>query len=72
VRSDIGSCCWPLRTVEGSGSIARPCPLRRRNPRFTEPSGLMLPRGSGVPAGGDTPSDSGDPMELFAISIPDA
>lgn len=41
-----------------------------RNPKFTDPSEFMLPRGAS--AGGEGLSDSGDPTELLATSIPEA
>lgn len=74
MRSEVASCCWPFcaRLVDiGSGRRARS--FRSRNPRFTDPSGLTVPRCSGMLSTvGDWRSDSGDPMELLATSMPDA
>ena len=65
MRSEVGSCCPFCERIDGSGSSPRPGSLRMRNPRFTDPSGFMLPRSPG----GDWRSGSGEPMELFATSI---
>lgn len=74
VRSELGS-AWPFaaRLVEtGSGRRARPASFRIRNPRFTEPSGFMDPRWDWDSVGGLCRSESGEPIELFATSMPDA
>lgn len=71
MRSELGSCPFCDREVEtGSGRIDRPWSFRIRKPRFTEPSEFKLPRGAS--GGGDGLSDSGDPIELLATSIPEA
>ena len=62
IRSELGNCCPCPRAAVGSGR------LRSLNPRFTEPSGFMLPLCES--AGGEPLSDSGDPIELLATSIP--
>jgi hypothetical protein len=74
VRSLIGGALWFVARLEetGSGRRARPASLRIRNPRFTEPSGFMDPRWDWGSAGGLCRSDSGEPMEWFAMSMLDA
>ncbi len=69
VRSELSPFCPRLDWI-GSGSKDRPWSSRRRNPRLTDPSGLMLPRGAS--SGGEGLSDSGDPIGLPAASTPEA